>query len=140
MSCWPHIRFLALEDPRYREATITFRGLLTALRQCPLLKDLRLLIDMVNLDVDPTAESLRNTSLQTWDVQSAEVVDTEAVVRIIFSLFPRLVSSYINSPRFCYASVWDKVRDHLRRFKSSAVLDCQDEDAEIWTRLQSFLC
>ncbi|KIK37354.1 hypothetical protein CY34DRAFT_109135 [Suillus luteus UH-Slu-Lm8-n1] len=139
MSCWPHIRLLALEDPRYREAAITFRGLLTALRQCPLLKDLRLLIDMVNLDVDPTAESLRNTSLQTWDVQSAEVVDAEAVARVIFSLFPRLDSDYT---RFRYASVWDKVQDHLRRFKSSAVLDCQDEDAdsEIWTRLQNILC
>lgn len=144
MSCWPQIRFLALEDMRYREATITFHGLLTALRQCPLLKDLSLLINMVNLDVDPTAESLRNTSLQTWDVRSAVVVDAEAVARVIFSLLPRFASSYINSPpsRFRYASVWDNVWNHLRRFKSSPVLDFQDEDedAEIWTRLQDTLC
>ncbi|KAG1733764.1 hypothetical protein EDD22DRAFT_362802 [Suillus occidentalis] len=121
MSCWPHIRFLALEDTSYREATITFRGLLTALRQCPLLTDLRLLIDMVNLDVDPTAESFRHTSLQLLDVRSAEVVDTEAVAHILFSMLP-CVHKIRNSPiDFGRADAWRKVRNHLDHLKSSAV-------------------
>ncbi|KAG2035834.1 hypothetical protein BDR03DRAFT_961689, partial [Suillus americanus] len=57
MSSWPHLRYLDLKDPYQTRGAITFRGLFAALRQCPHLYELSLLIDAVNIDIDPTTES-----------------------------------------------------------------------------------
>lgn len=131
MSCWPHIRSLELEDKSCPQATVTFRGLLAALRQCPHLVELRMLIDAVNIDVDFTAESLWHTSLQLLDVRSSEVVDTEAVAHVIFSMLP-CVDKICHSPMDSnHANTWREVQDHLKHLRSSAVLDCQDAAAEI---------
>ncbi|KAG1727430.1 hypothetical protein EDB19DRAFT_2042862 [Suillus lakei] len=123
MSNWPHLRSLQLEDLHQTQATITFRGLLTALRQCPHLHKLALLVDAVNVDIDPTAESFRHTSLQEWDVQSAQVMDVEAVARIIFSMLPCVHMLYYrqmsmsNSPPYA----WRDVERRLDHLKSSVV-------------------
>ncbi|KAG1869396.1 hypothetical protein DFJ58DRAFT_742471 [Suillus subalutaceus] len=130
MSCWPYIRSLELEDKNYPQATVTFRGLLAALRQCPHLDELRMLIDAVNIDVDSTAESLRHTSLQLLHVRSSEVVDTKAVAHIIFSMLPSVDKIYHSPMNSNHANTWREVRNHLKHFRSSAVLDSQDAAAE----------
>ncbi|KAG2137871.1 uncharacterized protein EDB93DRAFT_754580 [Suillus bovinus] len=124
MSCWPHIRSLELNDTKCRQATITFRGLFAALRQCPHLDTLRMLIDAMNIDVDPTTEpsSSRHTSLQLLDVRSAKVVDTEAVARIIFSMLP-CVDKVYHAPDSSHANAWHEVRNYLKDLKSSAVVE-----------------
>lgn len=94
MSSWPHLRSLVLEDPYQTRDIITFRGLFAALRQCPHLYELSLLIDAVNIDIEPTTESFRHTSLQVLNVQSARVMDVEAVTRIIFSMLPCIDKIY----------------------------------------------
>ncbi|KAG2127687.1 hypothetical protein DEU56DRAFT_527069 [Suillus clintonianus] len=121
MSCWPHIRSLKLEDWRYHQATITFRGLFAALRQCLHLDELSILMDTVNIDIDPAAETFRHTSLQTLYVGTAQVEDTEAVARIIFSMLP-CVDEVDISPSG-HTNAWREVQEHLNRFKSSSVLD-----------------
>lgn len=126
MSCWPHLRSLSLKDGNHHQATVTFRGLLAALHQCPHLEELRMLVDTVNIDVDPTVESLRHTSLRLLDVRSAEVVDTKAVARIILSIFPCLDNIYHSPLDSNHANMWHEVRDYLRHLRSFAVLDCQD--------------
>ncbi|KAG1744561.1 uncharacterized protein EDB91DRAFT_1080672 [Suillus paluster] len=89
MSSWPHIRTLSLEEPHCRPATITFRGLFTALRRCPHLQTLDVLIDTARIDIDDTAESFQHTTLRSLGlIPSSHVVDAEAVSRIIFSTLP----------------------------------------------------
>lgn len=126
MSSWPHLRSLSLKDENYHQATVTFRGLLATLHQCPHLEELRMLIDTVNIDVDPAVESLRHTSLQLLDVRSAEVLDTKAVARIILSIFPRVDNIYHSPLDSNHANMWHEVRNYLQHFRSFAVLDRQD--------------
>jgi len=54
------------------------------------LHTLQVLIDAVDIDIDPKAESFQHTSLQTLDISSSPVADAEAVAGIIFSTFPRV--------------------------------------------------
>ncbi|KAG1744564.1 uncharacterized protein EDB91DRAFT_191096 [Suillus paluster] len=122
MSSWSNIRDLKLEDPNLRSATITFRGLSTALRQCPHLHTLHILMDAVNIDIDPKVESFHHTSLQTLDVRSSHVADSEAVAHIIFSMLPCVDNViYGYSGRYIrYA--WHDVNRRLESLKSSAVI------------------
>jgi hypothetical protein len=85
MSSWSHLRSLVFEYSYQTRGAITFRGLFAALRQCPHLHRLDILIDAVNIVIDPTTESFQYTSLQEWNVQSAQVMYAEVVARIIFS-------------------------------------------------------
>lgn len=112
MSSWPHLRSLELEDSYQTQGTITFHGLFAALRQCPHLHELDLLIDAVNIDIDPTTESFRHTSLQEWSVQSTQVVDAEAVARIIFSMLPCVDRIYHLS--YSLPLVWPDVKWRLQ--------------------------
>jgi hypothetical protein len=63
-----------------------------ALRQCPYLEVLQLLIDAVNIDIDPIeAESFQHTSLQKLHVYS-DMADPQTVARIISSVLPYVFS------------------------------------------------
>ncbi|KAG0694968.1 hypothetical protein DFH29DRAFT_295919 [Suillus ampliporus] len=122
MSSWPHIRSLELSDSPHRTVTITFRGLFAALRQCPHLHTLELSIDAVNIDIDPTLESFQHTSLQKFCVGCAQVVDTEAVARIVSSMLPCVDTDGFSY--FCVSGLrhkWSTIYSHLTRLKSSAV-------------------
>ncbi|KAG0694971.1 hypothetical protein DFH29DRAFT_295970 [Suillus ampliporus] len=124
MSSWPHIRALKLDDPVFRPATITFRGLLAGLRQCPHLHTLHILMDAMNVDLDPKAESFQHASLQTLDVRSSHTTDSEAVAHIILSMLP-CVKSVIHSYSGRYVRyAWYEVNRRLESFKSSAALGC----------------
>lgn len=86
---WPHICSLELVDLR-TVPTVTFRGLFTALHQCPNLLSLDLSVDAVRIDIDPTAESFQHTTLESLNLTRSPVVDAEAVARILFSMLPRI--------------------------------------------------
>ncbi|OJA19760.1 hypothetical protein AZE42_06781 [Rhizopogon vesiculosus] len=95
MSSWPHIEALELDDPYPGLPAITFRGLFTALRLCPRLHTLRISVDAVNIDIDPTTESYRHPSPSCqFDVDSSPVKDAKAVAFIVFSMLPgvRMIS------------------------------------------------
>lgn len=115
MSSWPHLRSLDLEDCYQTQGTITFRGLFAALRQCPHLHRLSLVVDAVNIDIDPMTESFQHTSLQEWSVQSTQVLDAEVVARIIFSMLPCVDWIAHMSYRVNLPSVWPDV---IRRLQS----------------------
>lgn len=122
MSSWPHIRSLKLEDPYPRPATITFCGLFTALHQSPHLHTLHVLVDALNIDINPQAESFRHTSLQTLDVRSSHVADREAVASILFSMLPSVEGVIYGSSARHIRYAWQEVNKRLRFLKSSAVL------------------
>ncbi|KAG0709265.1 hypothetical protein DFH29DRAFT_1074984 [Suillus ampliporus] len=118
MSTWPHIRSLKIEARRLPSPAITFRGLFTALRLCPRLHTLRVPIDPVNIDIDPNAEPLQHTSLQTLDLfATSPIADAERVARVIFSMLPCVdrVGEFMAS--------WKEVNMHLTSFKGSALRD-----------------
>ncbi|KAG1807989.1 uncharacterized protein BJ212DRAFT_715633 [Suillus subaureus] len=86
MSRWPHIRSLELVD--WQITPITFRGLFAALRQCPHLCWLQISMDAVNIDINPDTEPFQHTTLQQLILTRSDLVDGEAVARIIFSMLP----------------------------------------------------
>ncbi|KAG2115554.1 hypothetical protein BD769DRAFT_1778298 [Suillus cothurnatus] len=122
MTSWPHIRSLKLEDPHLRSATITFCGLFAALRQSPHLHTLHILMDALNIDIDPQTESFQHTSLQTLDVRSSHITDREAVAHIIFSMLPSVESVIYGSSGHHIRYAWQEVNRRLQSLKSSAVL------------------
>ncbi|KAG2148797.1 hypothetical protein DEU56DRAFT_81239 [Suillus clintonianus] len=89
MSAWPHIHTLEITDSSLRPH-VTFRGLFTAMRQCPHLDSLEIAIDTENIDIDPNAEPTPHTSLQTLEFGSTYhwVGNPEAVASIIFTWLP----------------------------------------------------
>ncbi|KAG1857976.1 hypothetical protein C8R48DRAFT_272544 [Suillus tomentosus] len=119
MSSWPHLQVLNLQDPNQAPSTITFRGLFAALHHCPHLHTLNLLIDAVNIDIDPTGESFRHLSLQRWDVLAGQLMNPKAVARIIFSMLPCVeifykthhFGSMSSSPPYAWPDVQRRLRD-----------------------------
>ncbi|KIK36746.1 hypothetical protein CY34DRAFT_16174 [Suillus luteus UH-Slu-Lm8-n1] len=112
-SSWPHISILQIEGPYHNSATITFRGLFAAFRQCPHLHTLQLLIDSVNIDMDLNAAPLH--SLRVLDLTAtSHIADAKAVACIIFSMLP-CVEAVSKSMQ-----VWHEVNAHLTSFKASA--------------------
>ncbi|KAG1802542.1 uncharacterized protein BJ212DRAFT_1397295 [Suillus subaureus] len=111
MSAWPHIHTLKIEDCGIRPS-ITFRGLFTALRQCPQLESLRVLIDTVNIDIDPNAEPIQHTSLRTLDLETFEspIGNAEVLARIIFKWLPCV--DQVNKVADDWEP-WDEVNMHL---------------------------
>ncbi|KAG1839282.1 hypothetical protein C8R48DRAFT_782131 [Suillus tomentosus] len=125
VSSWPHIRSLKLVDTKM-PPTVTFRGLLAALRLCPHLHTLHILMDAVNIDIDPAAESFQHTTLHNLDLSQSDIEDAETVARIIFSVFPCI--DRIPTQRDCWNAPvgfykkWAEVNKHLGYLKSSAVV------------------
>ncbi|KAG1749463.1 hypothetical protein EDB19DRAFT_2036424 [Suillus lakei] len=118
MSAWPHMRDLMIEDSGDRPS-VTFRGLFTALRQCPRLESLRVLIDTVNIDIDPHVEPIQHTSLQILDLETAEfpVPNAEAVARIIFTWLPCV--DQVNKVADDWEP-WEDVNMHLISLRAAA--------------------
>ncbi|KAG2148772.1 hypothetical protein DEU56DRAFT_782106 [Suillus clintonianus] len=89
MSAWPHIHTLKITDSSLRPS-VTFRGLFTAMRQCPHLDSLEIVIDTENIDIDPNAEPTPHTSLRTLELETDHywVRNPEAVASIIFTWLP----------------------------------------------------
>lgn len=109
ISSWPQLRILSMYDTRHRSPKVTFRGLFAALRRCPQLRTLNIELDVVNIDIDPKADSFQHTSLITLGVYDSPAADTEAITRIIFAMLPNV--------RF--ANSWTK---HLESLKASSNL------------------
>ncbi|KAG2119628.1 uncharacterized protein F5147DRAFT_832332 [Suillus discolor] len=122
MSSWPHIRSLELVDSQM-PPTVTFRGLFAALRLCPHLHTLHILMDTVNIDIDPAAESFQHTTLQKLDLCQSDIKDAETVARIIYSVLPCI--DRIPTQRVCWAAPvafykeWAEVNKHLGYLKFS---------------------
>ncbi|KAG1813456.1 hypothetical protein EV424DRAFT_57966 [Suillus variegatus] len=117
MTTWPHIHSLAL-GWHPSPTTITFRGLFAALRLCPQLQDLQVLVDARNIDIEPEVESFQHTSLRNLAVDSCELeaVNVEAVARIIYSMLPA-VSQVIYSDDGVPRS-WHNVNKHLNLLRN----------------------
>ncbi|KAG2336703.1 hypothetical protein BDR05DRAFT_1005635 [Suillus weaverae] len=116
MSAWPYIEFLKIEDSGLRPS-ITFRGLFTALRQCPQLESLQVLIDTVNIEFDPNAEPIQHTSLRTLDLEASEppIETAEVLARIIFTWLPCV--DQVNKDT---DDLWDEVNLHLISLRAAA--------------------
>lgn len=119
MASWPHISSLILVDEE-TVPTVTFRGLFTALHQCPHLLNLDMSIDAVRIDIDPTAESFRHTTLKSLNLTRSRVADAEAVARILFSTLPRINEVADNrdpfdtgDPDIDLLKQWEGVNRHL---------------------------
>jgi len=86
MSAWPHIHTLKMGI----YPSITFCRLFTALHQCPQMESLPVLIDTVNIDIDPNAEPIQHTSLQTLDLETPEspIGNAEVLAHIILTWLP----------------------------------------------------
>jgi hypothetical protein len=110
VSSWPHLRTLSLYDKRHLSPKVTFRGLFAALRQCPQLHALNIELDLVNIDIDPKAESFQHTSLITLGVHDSPAADDEAIARIIFAMLPNV--------RF--ANTWSKISQHHESLKEAS--------------------
>ncbi|KAG1724868.1 hypothetical protein EDB19DRAFT_293754 [Suillus lakei] len=115
MISWPHLRSLRLCDPHRRPPKVTLRGLFAALRLCPHLHTLLVGVDVMNIDIDPKAESFQHTSLKKLVVYSSPVADAEAVARIIFSMLPNI------QPNIRFPDFWEDVNTHLKSLKSSSL-------------------
>lgn len=114
VSSWPHIRILEFVDPQ-AVPTVTFRGLFTALHQCPRLHTLDIPLDAVNINIDHTAVSFQHTSLQHLNLTSSNISDAEAVARIIFSVLPSV--DRILPPGYKRRfDVYREVQRHLESF------------------------
>ncbi|KAG2151299.1 hypothetical protein DEU56DRAFT_544628 [Suillus clintonianus] len=116
ISSWRNIHILLLMGPAMPPA-ITFRGLFAALRLCPHLHKLGILMDAVNIDIDPKDESFQHTTLQTLDVTHSEIADAEAVARIIFSTLPcvhRIMQQHNGDAGMRFRKLWDEVNGHLK--------------------------
>ncbi|KAG2354971.1 hypothetical protein BDR07DRAFT_1613945 [Suillus spraguei] len=118
LSSWPQLRSLLFYDQHRRSPKVTFGGLSAALRQCPHLHTLCIGVDVVNIDIDPKAESFQHTSLQNMGVCTSPVADAEAVARIIFAMLPNVH----------LADSWGDVNTHLKSLKASSSLQGEDGD------------
>lgn len=112
VSSWPQLRTLSLYDTRHLSPKVTFRGLFAALRRCPQLHALNIELDLVNIDIDPKAESFQHTSLITLGVHDCPAADDEAIARIIFAMLPNV--------RF--ASTWSRISQHHESLQASSNL------------------
>lgn len=112
ISSWPQLRSLSLYDPRHLPPKVTFRGLFAALRRCPQLRALHVDLDVVNIDIDPKAESFQHTSLINLGVCDSPAADTEAIARIIFAMLPNVR----------LANTWSDINTHLESLKASSNL------------------
>ncbi|KAG1729791.1 hypothetical protein EDB19DRAFT_1742445 [Suillus lakei] len=117
MSNWPHLRTLDIEGSCLHPSSVTFSGLFTALRLCPHLHTLRVLIDPTNTKIGP--KEIRHTSLKTVDFDTlSPITSTAAVARIIFNALPCV--DQVN--RFTmHTKEWDEVNTHLKSLKAAAL-------------------
>ncbi|KAG1725943.1 hypothetical protein EDB19DRAFT_252495 [Suillus lakei] len=133
MSAWPHIRTLEIEDSDRRDPSVTFRGLLIALRLCPHLHTLRASIDLVNVNIDPNDEQIQHSSLRNLGFSTVSpIADADALARIISAVFPKVaeVGDFMNeSDAFVDPEEWHEVNMHLKSFKNTALLGYDDTGA-----------
>jgi hypothetical protein len=121
-SSWPHIESLILESICGGEPTVTFRGLFAALRLCPHLHTLGVLMDAANIDINSKAESFQHSSLQKLHLGDSRVGNAEAVALIIFSMLPHvgevMYFGYGTNPGYLggNSAMWWEVNRHLRSF------------------------
>lgn len=119
MSSWPQIRSLSLYDPHRRPPKVTFRGFFAALSQCPYLHTLHVELDVVNIDINPRAESFQHTSLKNMCFYYSPAVNIEAVARIIYAMLPE-----VQLPD--YVETWGDVNAHLKSLKATSSLQGAD--------------
>jgi hypothetical protein len=81
----------------------------------------------VNINVDPTAESLWNISLQILDIRSSEV---DAIAQIIFSMLPCVDKIYYSPLGSNHANRWCEVRNHLEHIPQSLIAGRQLQKSE----------
>lgn len=117
MSNWPHLCTLEIEGSCLHPSTVTFCGLFTALRLCPHLHTLRVLIDPANTKIGPN--KIQHTSLKTVDFDTlSPMANTADVARIIFNALPCV--DQVN--RFTmHTKEWDEVNRHLKSLKAGAL-------------------
>ncbi|KAG1799261.1 uncharacterized protein HD556DRAFT_1457687 [Suillus plorans] len=118
MSTWPHIRALEINDSGgYRSSSeVTLRELSTALGLCPQLRRLRVPINLATIDIDPDAEPIQHTSLQSLalDLSEFQTADAETIARIISAWFPCVDQVYN-----IYGLSWLAVNRYLRSLRTA---------------------
>ncbi|KAG2096344.1 uncharacterized protein F5147DRAFT_656650 [Suillus discolor] len=124
MFSWPHIRTLEINylddlDDHHASSEVSLHGLFTALSLCPQLHTLQILINLATIDVDPHAEPIQHTSLQTLellDISQSQIADAEALARVISAWLPCV--DKVNS----IGSTWDEVNKHLKSSTAATAL------------------
>ncbi|KAG1793894.1 uncharacterized protein HD556DRAFT_1372302 [Suillus plorans] len=82
MSSWPNSGIMG---PTFLSTCwVTFYGLFTALCRCPHLQGLHILVDVVKIDINPTAKSFQHATLGTSGLLSSLIEDAE---RLSFASF-----------------------------------------------------
>ncbi|KAG1799297.1 uncharacterized protein HD556DRAFT_1525223 [Suillus plorans] len=113
MSSWPHIRTLEIEESDL-SSEVSLRGLLTALGLCPQLHTLQLPIKIATIDIDPDAEPIQHTSLESLDLDLSEsLTDAETIARIISAWLPCV--NRVHNINGC----WLEVNRHLRSLRTA---------------------
>ncbi|KAG1890688.1 uncharacterized protein F5891DRAFT_106696 [Suillus fuscotomentosus] len=113
MSSWPHIRTLEIEESDL-SSEVSLRGLLTAIGLCPQLDTLQVPIKIATIDIDPDAEPIQHTSLESLDLDLSEsLTDAETIARIISAWFPCVGG--VHNLNGC----WSQVNRHLRSLRTA---------------------
>lgn len=116
LSSLPQLRRLLFYNPCCQSPQVTFGGLFAALRQCPHLHTLLVDVDVVNIDIDPKAESFQHTSLKNLGICTSPAADPEAVARIIFAMLPNVHLT----------DTWGDINTHHKILKDSSSLQGED--------------
>ncbi|KAH7913860.1 hypothetical protein BJ138DRAFT_1111102 [Hygrophoropsis aurantiaca] len=121
-TAWPLLEELTLGPNRgwQRTSGITFKGLATLLRACPLLHTLALVIDATRLcDISLTGSEVLNDRIETLLLGDSIIERPAAVALILDDLFWSLkhVDAWLMTDRadekLRYTPLWDEVNSHL---------------------------
>ncbi|KAH7910310.1 hypothetical protein BJ138DRAFT_125037, partial [Hygrophoropsis aurantiaca] len=118
-NAWSHLEELTLN--RFAEASeVTFKGLKSLIRACPLLQALTLAIHAVQLDCgSPTTppaggdSDTHNDKIETLDLGDSAVGDPPTVARILGELFRSLRKVVVYPRDALHAQLWGEVNFHL---------------------------
>ncbi|KAH7906122.1 hypothetical protein BJ138DRAFT_1072095 [Hygrophoropsis aurantiaca] len=116
-DAWPHLEELVLNHRGGRRTSeITFKGLKSLIRACPLLQILALAIDATQLNVvssNTPEEDIHNDKIEELDLKNSIIENPTAVALILGELFWSLKRVDVYHRRKLYGRLWSEVNSHL---------------------------
>ncbi|KAH7907363.1 hypothetical protein BJ138DRAFT_509060 [Hygrophoropsis aurantiaca] len=125
-ASWPHLETLIFRRRVgwQNTSTITFNGLASLLRGCPLLKKLTLSMDATRLDYTSTGEGALNRRVKRLNLGDSIIEEPVAVALILADLFGSLeqVDAWpvVRRHRRRYQPLWDEVNSIVKRKREEA--------------------
>ncbi|KAH7903762.1 hypothetical protein BJ138DRAFT_1167664 [Hygrophoropsis aurantiaca] len=123
---WPHLEELELNygSGWGRTSKITFKGLKSLIRACPLLQTLALAIDATQLNVVSSTtpgEDIHNDNIETLNLEDSIIENPAAVALILGELFCSLKEVQVDfySRRGLYGRLWSEVNSHLLKRRAN---------------------